>query len=281
MANGHGASVAASILVALCCSASAFRQGEPNPVRRFINGIQDGTVKVVDLTHTIDKSAPYWPEETPGTPFHTSIAATYQKDGYFARNLTIPEHFGTHMDAPIHFDPKGLTIDRIAVQKLIAPTVMADVSAAVKSNSDYRVSAQDIENWMKIHGPVPLGAVVLIRTGWGDRWPSQKNYMNTDAKGVLHFPGLSIEAARYLLERAHPVAIGIDTASIDYGASKDFAVHHLTMSHGLYHLENVANLDKLPPTGFCIIALPLKLGGGSGSPARVLAFIPERSEAHH
>jgi kynurenine formamidase len=281
MANSHGAPLAASILVALCCSISAFSQGERNAVECFLNGIRGGNVRVVDLTHTIDKGSPYWPEESPGTPFHTSIAATYQKDGYFARNISIPEHFGTHMDAPIHFDPEGLSVNRIPVGKFIAPAVMIDVSADVKSNADYRVTAKDIENWIKIHGTIPSGAVVLVRTGWGYRWPSQEKYMNADAKGVLHFPGLSLEAARYLLEHAHPVAVGIDTASIDYGASKDFPVHHLTMSHGLYHLENVANLDKLPPSGFGVIALPLKLGGGSGSPARVLALIPEEPAAHH
>jgi len=244
----------------------------------FFEGLQSGSVKVVDLTHTLDQDSPYWPEDM---PFHASVAATYRKDGYFARNLSLPEHSGTHLDAAAHFDPKGATVDQIPVEKFLAPAVVIDVRAAAKSNDDYRVTAQDIENWIKSHGAIPSGAVVFFQTGWAARWPSQEKYMNADAKGVLHFPGLSLEAARYLLEHAHPVGIGIDTGSIDCGASKDFPVHHLTLSAGLYHLENVANLDELPSTGASVAALPLKLGGGSGAPARVLAFVPAPSEIRH
>ena len=282
MENSHGAPLMASIFFTLFCAMALYGQGrELNAMAQFFEEIQSGSVKVVDLTHTLEKDSPYWPEDTPGTPFHTSVAATYRKDGFFARNLSMPEHFGTHMDAPIHFDPKGETVDRIAVEKFLAPAVVIDVRAAARSNADYRVTAQDVENWIKSHGAIPSGAVVFFQTGWAARWPSQKRYMNADAKGVLHFPGLSLEAARYLLKNAQPVGIGIDTGSIDYGPSKDFLVHHLTMSAGLYHLENVANLDQLPATGSSVIALPLKLGGGSGAPARVLAFVPAQSNVPH
>ena len=267
-----------------CCvvavSATA-RAQTPTSMADVFHAVRDGQVKVIDLTYSVDEHTPYWPEETPGTPFHASIAATYQHDGYFARNLAMPEHFGTHMDAPVHFDPHGETVDQLAVEKFLSPAVVIDVSEAVKSNDDYRVSVQDVESWVKAHGPVPQEALVLIRTGWGARWPSQRKYMNADSKGVLHFPGLSLGAAHYLLEHAHPVGIGIDTASIDYGLSKNFEVHHLTLSAGLYHLENVANLGKLPATGISVIALPLKLRGGSGSPARVLALIPTQASVHY
>jgi len=248
-------------------------------VQNAFAGIRDGKVKVVDLTHTVDEHSPYWPEKTPGTPFHPSITTIYQHDGSFTRNLVIPEHFGTHMDAPAHFDPKGETIAQIPAEKFLSPAVMIDVSAAVKSNVDYRVRASDVQNWIKLHGPIPHGALVLIRTGWDRRWPSQAKFMNVDSEGVLHFPGLSVEAARYLLDHADPAGIGIDTASMDYGPSKDFLVHHLTLSAGLYHLENVANLSLVPPKGFFVIALPLKLGGGSGSPARVLALLPSETSS--
>ncbi len=236
--------------------------------------IRGGKMKVVDLTHPIDEHSPYWPEKVPGTPFRASTVATYQQDGCFTRNLVIPEHFGTHMDAPAHFDPKGDTIAQISAEKFLGPAVIIDVSGAAKSDADYRVRASDVQNWIELHGRIPLGALVLIRTGWEERWPSQARYMNTDSAGVMHFPGLSVEAARYLLDHTHPAGIGIDTASIDAGASNGFPVHHLTLLAGLYHLENVANLSQLPPKGFSIIALPLKLGGGSGSPARVLALLP-------
>ena len=243
----------------------------------FSSGFRNGKMTLVDLTHTLDGDSPYWPEGRPGSPFHTSAATTYQRDGNFTRNLRMPEHFGTHIDAPVHFDPKGKSVDRIPVERFLAPGVVIDVSLATKLNADYRVTVKDIGIWTEHHGAVPPGAVVLFRTGWAARWPSQENYMNADADGVLHFPGLSLEAARYLLDYAQPVGIGIDTASVDFGPSTDYPVHHVTMPTGMYHLENVANLDQLPPTGFGVIALPLKLGGGSGSPVRVIALVPTES----
>ena len=236
---------------------------------------------MVDLTHTVDRDSPYWPENTPGNPFHASVTTTYQKDGNFTRNLCMPEHFGTHLDAPVHYDPDGVSVDRIPVEKFLAPGVVIDVSSAVMSNADYRVGVQVIRNWIEQHGPIPVDAMVFFRTGWSVRWPSQERYMNADADGVLHFPGLSLEAGRFLLDYAQPFGIGIDTASVDYGPSTDCPVHNLTMSAGIYHLENVANLDRLPATGFNVIALPLKLGGGSGAPARVVALIPTEPVIPH
>jgi kynurenine formamidase len=247
----------------------------------LFQAIHQGQVKVVDLTHPLDDQSPYWPEGATASPYHTRVVATIEHDGYYARALELPEHFGTHIDAPVHFDPKGASVDQIPVEKFLSVAIVVDVRAGASSNPDYRVTASDLENWVKAHGPMPRGCLVMIRTGWASRWPSQKEYMNQDAQGVLHFPGLSLEAARYLLDHAHPVAIGIDTASIDYGPSKDFEVHHLTLGAGLYHLENLANLDLLPPTGARVIALPLKLRGGSGSPARVLALIPGDRSAQH
>jgi kynurenine formamidase len=247
----------------------------------LFQAIHEGQVKVADLTHPLDDHSPYWPEGVTASPFHARVVATIEHDGYFARALELPEHFGTHMDAPVHFDPQGASVDQIPVEKFLSAAIVVDVRAGASSNPDYRVTGSDLENWVKAHGPMPRGCLVLIRTGWASRWPSQKEYMNQDAQGVLHFPGLSLEAARYLLDHALPVAIGIDTASIDYGPSKDFEVHHLTLGAGLYHLENLANLELLPPTGARVIALPLKLRGGSGSPARVLALVPGDGSVRH
>lgn len=245
-----------------------------DPLTRVFGGIQSGQIELVDLTHPMDDHSPYWPEGTAQSPFRATTVSTIEHGGDFARNLEMPEHFGTHMDAPAHFDSKGLTVDQIPVTQFFRPAIVIDVSVAAKSNPDYRVTVQDLKDWEKVNGAMPAGCAVFFRTGWAQRWPSQKDYMNQDAQGVMHFPGLSVEAARYLVDRVHPVAIGIDTASIDYGPSQNFEVHHLTMSAGLYHLENVANLERLPARGACVVALPMKLVGGSGSPTRVLALLP-------
>jgi kynurenine formamidase len=254
---------------------------ELNVADQFGDWVGGSKVRLIDLTHTLDNDSPYWPEEAPGSPYHSSVATTYQKDGNFTRNISMPEHSGTHMDAPVHFDPGGESVDRIVVGKLIAPAVVIDISSAAMSNADYRVTVHDIGGWIEQHGEIPPDAVVFFRTGWAVRWPSQEKYMNADADGVLHFPGLSAEAARYLMEHARPVGIGIDTASVDSGPSTDCPVHNLTMPAGVYHLENVANLEQLPATDFSVIALPLKLGGGSGAPARVIALVPAEPEIHH
>ena len=267
------------VLIALAFSgmllcASDGRAEQKNLAAELVQAIHQGQIRIVDLTHDLDEKSPFWPEGDEPTPFHARAVATYQRDGYLARTLEIPEHFGTHMDAPLHFDPQGASLDQIAVEKFVVPAVVVDVSAAAASSPDYCVTVADLEKWVKAHGPMPGGCAVLIRTGWASRWPSPEHYMNQDAEGVMHFPGLSLEAARYLLDHAHPVAIGIDTPSVDYGASKDFKVHHFTMAAGIYHLEDLASLEMLPATGACIIALPMKLRGGSGSPTRVLALVP-------
>ncbi len=246
----------------------------PNPAAALVQAIQQGRVKTIDLTYPLDEHSPFWPEGTALSPFHATIAATYQHDGYFARSLQLPEHFGTHMDAPLHFDAKGKSLDEIPVQDLFLGVVVVDVRVAVRANPDYRLTARDLENWEKLHGPLPQGGAVFVLTGWGSRWPSQVRYMNQDARGVMHFPGFSLEAAHYLLDHARPKAIGIDTASIDYGPSPHFEVHQLTMRAGLYHLENLAHLEEVPATGAVVIALPMKLRGGSGGPTRVVALVP-------
>jgi len=236
----------------------------------IVQALQQGRLKLVDLTYTLDEQSPGWPEDT---LFHTTTSATFEHDGFFTRNLQLPEHSGTHMDAPLHIDPQGKSVEQIPVPDLLLEAAVVDVRAPVSRNADYRLSAEDLQNWEKSHGPLPPGGALLALTGWGERWPSQIRYMNQDAQGVLHFPGFSLEAAHYLLEHARPKALGIDTASIDYGPSRKLEVHQLTMRAGLYHLENLANLDKLPATGAVILSLPLKLGGGSAAPTRVIALL--------
>ena len=150
---------------------------------------------------------------------------------------------------------------------------MLDVSANVSRNPDYQLSVEDIARWEQVNGQIPPGAVVIARTGWDSRWQSTKDYRNADAKGTMHFPGYSQDAAKFLVGARTVLGLGIDTLSIDYGPSKDFAVHQYTLAHSLYHLENVANLDRVPASGAMVVVAPMKLEGGSGGPVRILALL--------
>jgi kynurenine formamidase len=227
---------------------------------------------VVDLTHSINSQVPtYEPGE--GASYKVKTVATIDKQGYFAREICLPEHFGTHIDAPAHFAPGLWTVDQIPAERLFAPLAVLDVRAKVSRDPDYQLSMDDIVDWEKANGQIPQGAVVIARTGWESRWNSAKEYRNTDAKGVMHFPGFSLEAARFLVQGRNTIGLGIDTLSIDYGPSQDFRVHKFTLSHSLYHLENVGNLDKVPPAGATVVVAPAKLEGGSGGPVRILAFL--------
>jgi kynurenine formamidase len=180
------------------------------------------------------------------------------------------------MDAPIHFAQGKDAVDAIPVSRLMVPAVVIDISKQCESNRDYLLAPSDVEAWEKVHGRVPNGTIALVRTGWGKHWPDKKQYMGTDVKGDvanLHFPGIGAEAAKLLVSRGI-VAVGIDTASMDYGQSKDFPTHGVINGANLYGLENIANLDRLPATGAVLIALPMKIGGGSGAPTRIVAVLP-------
>lgn len=228
--------------------------------------------QVLDLTHTLDAQVPtYELSEKPA--FQATTVATIDKDGYFAREISLPEHFGTHLDAPAHFAHGLWTVDQIPPERFVAPLVVLDATAGARTNADYQITVEDIARWEQAHGQIPPGAAVIADTGWGTRWDEVKEYRNADDKGVMHFPGYSMEAAKFLVEGRDVVGLGIDTLSIDYGPSKDFPVHHYTLSHSLYHLENVANLDHTPATGATLVVAPMKLGGGSGAPVRILALV--------
>lgn len=227
---------------------------------------------VIDLTHTLNASTPTY-EEPKEPVYRANTVATFAKDHYFAREICLPEHFGTHLDAPAHFSKGGWTVDQIPPERLMARLVVIDESAKVKNNSDYQLSAADVASWEKIHGQIPGKAVVVLRTGWESRWSSAKDYRNPDAKGVMHFPGYAMDAAKFLIEDRKVYGLGIDTLSIDYGPSTDFPVHQYSLAHGLYHLENVANLASVPENRALVIVAPMKLEGGSGSPVRILAVV--------
>jgi kynurenine formamidase len=226
---------------------------------------------VVDLTHAISAKVPKFDPAEPG--FQAKTQQTIEKDGYLARYISLPEHFGTHIDAPAHF-AKGLwTVDQIPTERLVAPLVVIDIRDKVKTDPDYQLSVADIAAWEHAHGQIPLAAAVMARTGWDVRWTSAKAYRNADSKGVMHFPGYSLDAAKFLVEARQALCLGIDTLSVDYGPSKDYPVHRYTLPLSLYHLEGVANLEHVPLTGATLVVAPMKIEGGSGGPVRILALL--------
>ena len=226
---------------------------------------------MIDLTHPLNAKTPLF-DESPTPAYEAKTIATIAKDKYFAREISLPEHFGTHIDAPAHFAAGLWTVDQIPAERLVGPLVILDVREQALHNPDYLISVQDIAQWEQKNGPVPLGSIVIARTGWESRWNSAKEYRNADAHGVMHFPGFSLDAAKFLVEGREIRGLGIDTLSLDYGRSQDFPVHEFVLGHSVYQLENVANLEKAPVKGALLVVAPMKLEGGSGSPVRLLAL---------
>ena len=227
---------------------------------------------VVDLTHSVSEKDPNW-EGTADSPYKVKQLASFEKDGYFTRYISLPEHFATHIDAPAHFTRGVWTVDQIPPQRLVAPLVIIDVRGKAASNPDYQVSLDDLALWEHDNGQVPPGAVVMARTGWDSRWDSMKDYRNADEKGVMHFPGFALDAVKFLVQARKIAGLGIDTLSVDYGPSKDFAVHHFTAKNDVYHVENVANLGQAPEAGAIVVVAPMKLEGGSGGPVRIFVLL--------
>lgn len=226
--------------------------------------------RVVDLGHPLSPSDPSW-ENTPA--FLRTTTATFDKDGYTAGRITVDEHFGTHLDAPAHFSKTGWTVDQIPADRLYRPGICIDVSPKAAGDSDYRVTVDDIKSFESASGPIPVGAVAFIATGWDKFWEDRARYMN-ERGGVKHFPGLSPEAVAYLAKDRRVAAIGIDTPSIDYGPSTAFEAHKVSMPLNVYHIENAARLTSLPRSGFMVVVAPIAIRGGSGGPARVFAIVP-------
>jgi len=227
---------------------------------------QAGTFReVVDLTHSL-----------PASGFEKP-----QKSGYRLETVALSEkmssepseQFATRIDAPARLRRGTWTVDQIPAGRLIGPLVVLDVSASVRSNPDYEISVQDIARWEQVNGQIPLGAVIMARTGWGSRWNSVRNYRNADAKGAVHFPGYSEEAARFLAEGRNALGLGIDTANLDRGSARKSAVNQYAAEHGLYLLANVANLDRMPANGAVAMVAPAKVAGGSTAPVRILALV--------
>ena len=259
------------LLIGLLLAASpAGRIGAAKLFSLSLDDVARGRAEIVDLTHDLQESSPIYPG---GIPF-TLEPLTRLSDGFYMNSFTSGEHTGTHVDAPAHFG-KGLpTVDEIPAVRLISLGIMIDVRSKSSANSDYVLSLPDLQEWEKANGKIPPHALVILNTGWHQRWETPDRYLNKDDAGTMHFPGFSAEAVAFLLKERDVNGIGIDTASIDPGRSTAFEGHKVMLTGGRYQVENLDNLDVLPERGFTIIVAPMKISRGSGAPARVLAIVP-------
>lgn len=234
--------------------------------------------ELVDLTHPFDGETVYWP--TAPSEFRLDTLAYGQTEAgffYAAAALCTPEHGGTHLDAPLHFHERGLDAASIPLDRLVGPAVVIDVRERAAADPDYRLTVEDVRGFEAEHGRIAAGTIVLLRTGWSERWPDRAAYLGDDTRGDasnLRFPSYGPEAARLLVEGRGVAALGADVASIDPGRSTRFPVHRLAAAADVPGFENLANLERLPARGAVVIALPMKIAGGTGGPLRAVALVP-------
>lgn len=233
----------------------------------------------VDLTHAFSEDTLYWPTAQGFKLEMEFRGLTPGRYFYAANRYRASEHGGTHIDAPIHFAADHPTVDQLSLEQLIGAAIVIDVSAQALKNPDYQIAVADLQSWEEKHGRIPKDAILLLRTGFAQHWPDAVKYLGTAEKGPdavakLHFPGLHPDAARWLVTERTIKAIGLDTASIDYGQSQLFESHRILFEKDVPAFENVASLSELPPTGAYVIALPMKIKGGSGGPLRIVAWVP-------
>lgn len=261
--------LALSLVLLVACQP---RQAPTDPFARL---------RWVDLSHDFSSETIYWPTARPFQLDSVFQGPTPGGYWYEANNFAAAEHGGTHLDAPVHFAEGKETIDRVPLQRLIGPAIVIDVSDSAAANPDYQVRRADLDRWAAAgEGSRAHGAIVLIRTGWGRHWPDRQKYLGTTKTGdegvrALHFPGIAPDAAEMLAGDWQVAAVGIDTPSIDYGQSQTFTSHQILFRHSIPGFENVANLDSVPRTGAYVIALPMKIRGGSGGPLRIVAAVPD------
>ncbi len=272
---GTASLLALSALVAACGSEpQETMYAEPMPAPPII-GIDE--TRVIDLTHPFDADAIYWPT---AQPFELTVDAHgYSEDStwYASNQFRASEHGGTHMDAPIHFAAEGLTNEAIPLEQLMGPAVVIDVSDFCEKDPDYQLQVKDIEGWESMYGQIPEGAIVFMRTGWHRKWGDREAYFGSATwqdPTTLHFPGFSEEVARFLTEERSIDAVGLDTPSIDSGASTGFLAHRVFAGANMPGFENVAHLNRIPDQGAFIIALPMMITGGTGGPLRIVALVP-------
>ena len=234
--------------------------------------------QLVDLSHSYDRQTLYWP--TAPSRFELEPLAYGDTEAgflYAANAFCTTEHGGTHIDAPIHFARNRSTVEQIPLHQLVAPAAVIDVTTQAARDRDYRLAVRDVLEFEARHGRLEAGTIVLLRTGWSRFWPEAKAYLGDDTPGdasQLSFPSFGADAARLLVEERQAGMLGVDSASIDFGSSRDVPEHRIAAARNVPGLENLANLERLPPRGALVVALPMKIGGGSGGPVRVIAILP-------
>ena len=250
-------------------------EGNPEPGARPVPRTISYSL-IVDLSHPIHSDVPRWPGDPP-VEFHT--VADLETDGYFLRKFSLGEHSGTHINAPASFHAEGATIDNYTGASLVTPAVVMDLREKAGSNPNYTLGVADVLAWEQRHGPVPSGSVTLLLTGWQDKWSNPAEFLGTEFRGEdaeegLSFPGFGLDAVCFLLAERGIAGVGIDTHGVDGGQGADFAVNRLVLEELRIVLENLNNLDQLPPTGATLVIGVLRLRGGSGCPVSVTAFVP-------
>ena len=263
-----------SLIVAAACQGSA---GQPD-----YSAVFDGSGgRWIALSYAYSEETLYWPTEDGFQLEELAYGETEAGYFYSSYKISTAEHGGTHLDAPIHFSRGGMSAEQIPLDRLIAPAVVVYVAA--RATPDYLIDVGDLEEWERTHGRIPDGSILLLRTGWGERWPDRLGYLGTERTGPeavaeLHFPGIHPEAARWITDQRNVAAVGIDTPSIDYGQSTGFEAHVIIYGSNIPGFENVANLQEIPEVGAFVVALPMKVAGGSGGPLRIVAFVPFASD---
>jgi kynurenine formamidase len=235
--------------------------------------------EIVDLSHAYDGAAIFWPTAAEFRLEKVADGMTPAGYYYASNNFFTSEHGGTHIDAPVHFAQGGQSVDEIPLTNLVGPAIVVDVSEAAAREADYQIGVADLQRWEQQHGTIPSNVIVLLRTGFARHWPDATRYLGTAERGEaavpkLHFPGLHPDAARWILANRPIRAVGIDTASIDFGQSTLYESHRALYERNIPAFENLASLERLPATGAHIVALPMKIKGGSGAPLRVIAILP-------
>jgi kynurenine formamidase len=249
---------------ALTCPSPGAAADRPDEKRTLAAG------NVLDLTHPLSAAFPIWPSPV-NIPIKVTNIATLARDGYYANKWELVEHHGTHLDAPGHFAPRGVTAERLEASSLIVPAAVIDLRDRARKNADTAVTIDDLKAWEKAHGRLPKKCGVFLNSGWDAKAGDARAFLGQDRSRTMHFPGFSREAGEFLLAEREVVGLAVDTLSLDIGASPDFAVHKLWLGAGKWGLECVANLSKLPPAGATVFVGAPKVVSASGGPARVLA----------